>query len=254
MNTLISVIIVTHNRERLLTGAIDSVLRQKFSDFELVIIDDASTDNTGEVVKKYLVDKRVKYKKVAKCHSIAQVRNSAWPYVSGKYIAILDSDDIWCDDSKLNKQFEFLENNINVVLVGGGAIMINEQGEEINRVFEPVSDNDIKKDFFIKNPFFHSSVMYRLDTVKQLGGYDEKVNYGEDFDLWLRMGKIGQLHNIPDIFIKYRVHKDNEPNKHFFQAIIDTLKVIKRNRKDYGLSLSIYFKKIYRKFFEYFYK
>lgn len=252
MNTLISVIIVTYNRGKLLTGAIDSVLLQKFSDFELIIIDDASTDNTEEIVKQYLTDKRIKYIKVAKCYSIAQVRNSAWPYVSGKYIAILDSDDIWSNDSKLNKQFEFLEKNPGVVLVGSGAIMINVRGEEIDKITEPVSDTDIKKQFFVKNPFFHSSVMYRFDTLKQLGGYDEKIKYGEDFDLWLRMGKIGQLHNFADTFIKYRVHKDNEPRKHFFESIAGTLKVIKKNRKNYGEGLSVYLKKISNRILRYF--
>ena len=104
---MISVIIVTYNREQLLIKAIDSVLGQKFSDFELIIIDDASIDNTENVVKQYLGDVRVKYIKIAKSKSISQVRNSAWPYVTGKYVAVLDSDDIWCDDLKLDKQFNF---------------------------------------------------------------------------------------------------------------------------------------------------
>ena len=251
MATHVSVVIVTHNREKLLISAVDSVLRQKFTDFELIIIDDASTDNTENVVKKYLSDSRVKYVKIPKASSISQVRNSAWPYVNGEYVAVLDSDDIWCDDSKLGKQFEFLESHPEVVLIGSGAILINDEGQELNKVIKPMSDAEIKKDFLIKNPFFHSSVMYRFQEVKNLGGYDESIRYGEDLDLWLRLGKDKELYNFPEAMIKYRVHKDNEASKHFSGAIIDVFRVIAKNRKRYGAGWKIFFKKIFGKSSEY---
>jgi glycosyltransferase involved in cell wall biosynthesis len=247
----VSVIIVTHNREKLLPFAVESVLKQKFSDFELIIIDDASGDNTEELVKKYLRDSRVRYFKIPKAKSIAQVRNSAWPYVQGKYIAVLDSDDIWIDDLKLAKQFEYLENHPEVVLIGSGAILINENGEEIGKAVKPISDAEIKKDFFIKNPIYHSSVMYRYAELKQIGAYDEKMTYCDDMDLWLRFGEIGKLYNFPDTLIKYRIHKDNESVKNFKGAIIDVLKFIARNRKKYRLGFSVFFKKIFGKGSEY---
>ena len=254
MNISVSVIIITHNRSKLLIKAIDSVLYQKFIDFELLIIDDASTDETEEVVLKYLVDKRVKYIKKNKSNSIAQVRNSAWQYVSGEYIAILDSDDIWCDELKLKKQYDFLETYSDVVLVGGGAILINEKEEETNRVINPISDTEIRKDFLIKNPFYHSSAMYRYGLINKIGGYNENIKYGEDLDLWLRMGKVGKLYNFPEFFIKYRIHNDNEVSKHFGKAIVDVLRVISKNRKGYGIGWSIYCRKILQKFLEYFKK
>jgi glycosyltransferase involved in cell wall biosynthesis len=241
----ISIVIITHNRENLLPFAIESVLKQKFSDFELVIIDDASTDNTEGVVNKYLKDERVKYHKVSKCGSISQVRNKAWSYVNGEYIAVLDSDDIWCDDLKLTKQYEFLENNKDTILVGSGATLIDVQNNKIKNVIKPVFDVDIRKEFLIKNPFFHSSVMFRFDVVKQLGGYDEKIKYGEDLDLWLRMGAIGKLHNLPEVLIKYRIHDDNESSKHFFGAIVGVLKIINKNRKKYGFNPFIFIKKLF---------
>ena len=251
MPNSISVIIITHNREKFLPFAIESVLRQKFSDFELIIIDDASTDNTEELVKKYLSDSRVRYIKIPKANSIAQVRNSAWPYVRGKYIAVLDSDDIWIDDLKFTKQFEYLENNPEVIAVGSGAILINDNGEETNRIIKPITDAEIKKDFLVKNPFFHSSVMYRHNGIKEVGGYDETIRFGEDLDLLLRLGKIGKMYNFPEMMIKYRVHKDNESSKHFFGAIFDVFRIIACNRKQYGFGLSIFFKKIFGKGSEY---
>lgn len=244
MNIPISVIIVSYNRERLITLAIESVLSQKFTDFELFIIDDASTDNTENVVKKYLIDKRVKYIKNTKGNSIAETRNSAWAHVNGKYIAILDSDDIWSDNLKLTKQFEYLESHPENVLVGSGAIIIDDKGLNLNKTIKPILDEEIRKDFLIKNPFFHSSVMYRYDIIKQIGGYNDKIKYGEDLDLWLRIGEIGKLYNIPEVLIKYRIHNDNESSKHGFNAVLDTLKIISNNRKKYNVSWSIFLKKI----------
>jgi len=252
MQSLISIVIVTYNREKLLIKAIDSVLGQKFSDFELIIIDDSSTDNTENTVKKYLVDQRVKYIKIAKSKSISQVRNAAWPYVSGKYVAVLDSDDIWCDDSKLSKQFNFLEKNPDFAVVGSGAALINSNDQVLEYVKKPESDSEIRKDFFVKNPFFHSSVMFRFELIKKNGGYDEKIKFGEDLDLWLRLGKEGKFYNFPEAMIKYRIHDDNEIKKHWSGAILDVLRIIKKNRKTYNAGPSVFLKKIFRKFSEYF--
>lgn len=250
-NIDISVIIITHNREKLLPLAVESVLGQKFSDFELIIIDDASTDNTENVIKKYLNDERVRYIKIPKAASIAQVRNSAWAYVNGKYIAVLDSDDIWIDDLKLTKQFNYLESRPEVMAVGSGAILINDNGEEINKIVKPITDVEIRKDFLTKNPFFHSSVMYRYEAIKNIGGYDEKIRFGEDLDLLLRLGKIGEMYNFSDAMIKYRVHGDNEASKHFIGAIFDVFRIIAKNRKKYGAGWGVFFKKIFGKSSEY---
>ena len=249
---MISIIIVTYNREKLLVKAIDSVLSQKFSDFALIIIDDASTDNTESIVNKYLEDTRVSYVKIPKANSIAQARNYAWPYVTGKYVAVLDSDDIWCDHLKLTKQFNFLEKNPGVVVVGSGAVFINSQDKILEYVKKPELESDIKKDLFVKNPFFHSSVMLRFEHIKKIGGYDEKIKFGEDLDLWVRLGKEGAFYNFPGAMIKYRVHDDNEIKKHWSGAILDVLRIIKKNRKAYSVGPFVFLKKIFRKFFEYF--
>jgi hypothetical protein len=96
--------------------------------------------------------------------------------------------------------------------------------------------------------------MYRLEAIGKIGGYDEKIRFGEDLDLWLRLGKIGQLHNLPEIMIKYRVHGDNESSKHWFGAILDVLRVIKKNRQIYGINRLVFLRKILVKLLEYFKK
>ena len=251
MSPKISVVIVTHNRSSLLLRAVDSVLAQSFQDFELLIIDDASSDNTELLVKAYLSDERVKYFKISKQKSIAAVRNFVWPYVRGEYIAVLDSDDIWIDVYKLQKQYDFLEMNANVVLLGGAAAQINEKGVEIGQVAKPLKDEDIKKEFFVKNPFFHSSVMFRREVITPPFVYDDKISFGEDWDLWLRLGEKNKLANLSDKIIAYRVHNDNEAKKHKLKAMLDVFKVIKKHRRRYGESRMVYIEKMISKLSEY---
>lgn len=251
MHISVSVIIVTYNRGYLLASAIESILHQNFHSFELIIIDDSSTDNTNDVIKPYLKHANVTYIKIPKSNSIAQARNAAWKYTRGNYVAVLDSDDLWCDELKLAKQFEFLEKNPSTVLVGSGAILIGRDGKDIEKVYKPEIDSEIRKGFLSKNPFFHSSVMYRRAAAINVGGYDESILFGEDLDLWLKLGKVGSLYNLQETLIKYRVHDDNEASKHHWDAVFHVLRIIKKNRQAYGFSRFVFLKKIFSKIIEY---
>lgn len=243
---MISVMIVTHNRGHLIAGAINSVLRQSFDDLELIIVDDASDDDTEAIVRGFS-DPRIRYQKIVKANSIARVRNIALSLAKGKYLTVLDSDDIWCDDDKLLKQFNFLEANPDYVLIGGAAKIIDSSGKELRIEMKPLTDLDIRRDFLVKNPFFHSSVMYRAG----LGVYNEAIKFGEDWDLWLRLGKVGKLANLDEVLVKYRVHDDNEATKHPKGAIFDVLAVIKNHRQAYGGGRFVILKKIWRKLQEF---
>ncbi len=244
MNTLVSINIVTHNRANYIVDCIRSILNQSYHNWELIIIDDASTDNTYEVIKFFLTDKRIKYFLVDKQDNIAKVRNIAFKKSAGEYMAILDSDDQWFDRDKLKKQVDFLDNNLDYALVGGAAQIINSEDDVIEIVNKPVTDREIKKDFFTKNPFFHSSILIRSNIFNILGGYDEKFSFGEDMDLCLRAGKEHKLYNLPDVVISYRKHNDNEAKKHSKAAIMDVFKIIGKNRRAYKTNIFVYVKKV----------
>ena len=112
----VSVVIITYNRARFLPEAIESVIAQSFTDWELIVVDDASTDNTKGVVEKYSsVDSRIKYYRNPENLNISKSRNRGIELSKGKYIAVLDSDDIWCDIEKLKLQYSFLESNLDHV-------------------------------------------------------------------------------------------------------------------------------------------
>lgn len=246
---LVSVNIITHNRAGYIGEAIKSVLGQNFKDLELIIVDDASTDNTKEVVESFLSDERVKYFPLDKQKNIATLRNIALSKSVGEYIAILDSDDLWCDDNKIARQVNFLKENNNIVMVGSGATIIDSNGKEKRKAPKPVNDKDIKKIFLIKNPFFHSSVLYRKNSIINLGGYNEDLKYCDDFDLWIRLNEKESFYNFPDFFIKYREHSDNESVKNFWRAVKEVLFVIKKHRKRSGFGVFVFIKKIFNKIF-----
>lgn len=206
----ISIITITYNRAKFLPEAIESVLAQTFKDWELLIVDDCSMDNTKEVTEKYVAkDSRIKYFRNEVNLKISKSRNRGLDLAQGKYVAMLDSDDVWCDNEKLEKQYNFLENKAGYALMGGGVIIVDENGKEIKRYLSPIGNRDLKRNILVKNPFAQSSIMYPRQVALDLGGYDINLSGIEDYDLWLRIGKKYKIANLHDYVLKYRIHGSN---------------------------------------------
>ncbi|OGZ64154.1 MAG: hypothetical protein A3A98_04205 [Candidatus Staskawiczbacteria bacterium RIFCSPLOWO2_01_FULL_40_39] len=204
---IVSVIIATYNRAKTLPRAIDSALNQSYGNIEIMVIDDGSTDATEEVVRSYSKNPKVRYmyQENKNCH--VDTRNNGIKATQGKYLAILDDDDFWCDVKKIEKQVDFLENNKEYVLVGGGAIKIDHEGNEIVRYLLPEKDADIREKILISNSFAHVTVLFKKEAWETLGGYDPHFDGMEDWNLWMRMGTIGKFHNIQEFFVRYTGHQ-----------------------------------------------
>ncbi|MDP1728620.1 MAG: glycosyltransferase family 2 protein, partial [archaeon] len=204
MNTaLITIILPTYNGVKWIEKAIQSVLAQSFINFEFIIINDGSIDNTEEIVLKFeQQDRRIKYFKNEHNLGVQRTRNLALNKAQGKYIAEIDQDDQWVDKDKLKKQVEFLENNKEYVLIGTGVVVIDGNGMEIARYLMPETDLEIRKKILRANCFIHSSVLYRTKLVKEMGGYNP-VKMSEDHDLWLRLGRRGKFMNSQEYSVKY---------------------------------------------------
>jgi glycosyltransferase involved in cell wall biosynthesis len=214
---------VTYNRASFLPEAIESVQAQSLVNWEMIIVDDASNDNTKEIVEHYCVqDARIQYYRNEKHLKISESRNRSLSYSKGRYVAILDSDDLWCDPLKLEKQCSFLDSQPDHAVVGCGVVVIDKDGKEIKRYLNPQTDKEIRNDIYRRNPFAHSSVMYRRKVVVEMGGYDTSLDTAEDYDLYLRLGGVGKFMNIQKYFLKYRVHSGNI-------TIIDRLKTMEIN-------------------------
>ncbi len=248
----ISIIIITYNREEFIKEAIDSVLFQSFKDWQLIIIDDGSDDKTKELVKEYLnIGLNIKYVRNEKRLGISRARNLALSMCESKYIAVLDSDDLWCDSEKLQKQIDFLEKNKEYALVGTNAIFINNRGVFIKKSNVKLADYNIRKSILIRNQFFHSSVIFRNNIFKILRGYDESLKIGEDYDLFLRIGNKHKFANIKDCCIKYRVHNNSICVSDRICASRDTQNIIKKYRTYYPNYFFAFIKSYLRIFLAY---
>lgn len=204
-NPTISIIMSSYNDERYIALAIESVLKQKYQDWEFIIINDDSTDNTENIIQKYASkDRRI--------HLISNENNKGLvanlvkgvDVSKGKYIARIDGDDIWVSTYKLEKQIEFLENNSEYSLIGSWANIVDEQGKLQYKTKNPNTDKEIRNYILIENCFFHSSVLIRKSTYEKAGGYNLKIKTSEDYDLWLKIGKISKMFNIGEYMIGYR--------------------------------------------------
>ena len=200
---LVSIILPAYNGAKWIEKAILSVLVQSFADFEFIILNDDSSDNTEEIITAFTkYDKRIKYIKNERNLGVQKTRNIALDISLGEYIAEIDQDDEWIDKDKLKKQVEFLIKNSDYVLIGTGVIVVDEGGSEIARYFMPETDLEIRKKILRANCFIHSSVLYKTKSVKEIGGYTV-TKMSEDHDLWLRLGRIGKFTNLQEYAVQY---------------------------------------------------
>lgn len=229
---LVSIILPTYNRAKYIKKALESALSQSYKNIEIIIIDDGSTDETRKVLEAYLKDSRVKYF-FQENQGVSKARKKGINISSGKYIAILDSDDFWLDSKKLEKQIDFLENHSEYVLVGGGVIRIDESGKEIVRHLLPEDDKDIKNSILLDNLFVHSTVVFNKEIWEMAGGFNESLNFSEDWDLWLRFGKFGKFYNFQEYFTCYLQGEQNMSNFNIRRNLKLNIKLRKKYRKDY---------------------
>lgn len=203
-NPLVSVIIPTHDRKEYVVKAINSVLSQTYKNIEIIIIDDCSTDGTHQVISDLCKqNNRIFLIKNSVNLGPAESANRGIDCSRGKYIAILDDDDVWCEAKKLQKQVSFLETHVGHVLVGGGVIRVSKEGKELSRYLPIEHDNDIRKAILIDNVFAHSTVLFTRESWKQAQGYQKDLQYFADWDLWLKLGKLGSFYNFQEFFCYY---------------------------------------------------
>ncbi len=236
MNKLVSVILPTYNGSSWIQRAIESVISQSYKDWELIVVDDGSTDNTGQIVANMSQnDSRIRYIKNDVNSGIQKTLNNGLNVAKGEYIARIDDDDYWVDIDKLQKQVDFMDGNPDYVLVGTGVIIVNEKGDELFKYLVPETNEQIKKRLLGKNCFVHSSVMFKKSAVMQFGGYSEGVEekHFEDYDLWLKLGTIGKLANLPIYGLKYTMREGSLSAVNRVEVFRKILKHLKKYKSSY---------------------
>lgn len=228
----VSVIMSVYNNANYLHQAIQSVLNQNFFDFELIVINDNSFDNTEEIINSFN-DKRIVYIKNLENRGLIYNLNAGLKIAKGYYIARLDGDDFWNDRNKLRKQVDFLDKNQEFALVGTMAKVINNEGKELFEMVYPKKNDEIKRRLLFENCFVHSSVLYRKDISQICGNYLDSEKYIEDYGLWLRMGSKHKLFNLSDFSVSYLLNSSGETQKHNLMQIKGILKLIKKHKNNY---------------------
>lgn len=248
---LVSIMMTSYNRAPLIGEAIRSVLNQHYSNWELLVLDDASTDQTAEVVTNFShEDRRIVYSPAPKNLGITKNRNRGFTLAKGTYIAVLDCDDLWSDKDKLAKQVEFLESHKDHVVVGTNVSVINGEGAKTGELSYALTDTEIRKKMLLRNQFTHSAVLMRRAYLPLPKPYDESgaVSIWEDYDLFLRLGLVGQFANLPELMTSYRLHSNNISLAQKKNGAVSHLKIIKKYRNNYPNYWLAYLKAILRLF------
>jgi glycosyltransferase involved in cell wall biosynthesis len=220
----VSVIVLTYNRAHLVTGTIDSILKQTFRDFELIIVDDYSHDDTEKVIKAY-TDERIKYIKHDSGRLVAVNWNYGMSHAGGEYIAFCGDDDLWLPD-KLEKQLLEFEKDDCPGLVCSNAVIFNEMGNLRLYHETGLDDTDFTlKSLLGRNRIISSSVMVRKSVINDVGGMNiDPVFYnGEDYELWLRISRKYKIRYLDLPLVKFRKH-----SIHLHQEGIASLKHIRK--------------------------
>jgi glycosyltransferase involved in cell wall biosynthesis len=225
----ISVVMAVWNGERYVRLAIDSVLAQDFTDFELIVVDDASIDRTPEIVASY-GDPRIVYIRSERNMGQTPSLNVGLRRARADLIARIDADDIYLP-GKLRRQYEIMNARPDVAVCGTGAIKIDPDGRQFGRYVPPTRPADVKFLLCQRVPVCHVSVMMRRDAVLEAGGYDERYKYAADFALWSKLAARGAtITSVPDPLTLYREFPQSLGHVHKLGAAGDeSAEIIRQN-------------------------
>lgn len=195
-----------YNAERYVAEAIDSILSQSYRDWELIIINDGSTDNSESIITQY-EDSRIYYIKNPVNLKLIKTLNKGIDYCHGEYIARMDADDIALPD-RLKQQVEFLDSHADHLMCGTNAIVIDKAGNKTGKI-RNLPDNDfLQINMLFSPPFIHPSIMIRREVLRE-NRYDENYKHVEDYELWCRIANRGKIANLNKDLLLYRWHDNN---------------------------------------------
>lgn len=206
MEAKVSVIMPVYNGEKYVAIAINSVLSQTYSDFEFIIIDDCSTDNTPNIIKDFAEnDSRIIIIKNTENLKIVKSLNIGLRIAKGEYIARIDSDDIWFKH-KLEIQIKRFINDKYLYLLGTSKILINSIGNTISSTEKQMfSYVDIKNNILKYNLLCHSSVIYKKEIIDKIGLYNEKYKNSEDYEYWIKIINNYKTEILQEALVHYRI-------------------------------------------------
>ncbi len=215
--------------------AIESIRNQTFRDFELVVVDDGSRDDSADKASALAsVDHRITVIR-RKASGIPESRNAGLSACAGDLLAIMDADDV-SEPTRLEEQVAFLSRHPNVVAVGCQVLWVDPEGMPLRRNWHPLSHSDITKELLDGAGWAiqHGTALMRREAVVTAGGYSTGLLGAEDLDLFLRLGELGELANLPEVLYRYRQHRASVTHAQRERLCADHLSVVERAMKRRG--------------------
>src|SRR5690606_4754617 len=201
----ITAFMAAYNAEKYIKQAISSILNQSFEDFEWLIVNDGSTDQTVAAVRSF-DDPRIRLIHNESNQGLVFTRNRVLEEARGEFVAVLDSDDIAVPE-RLEVQYDFMQRHPDVALCSGHAALIDEKGTATGQRFIVPTD-EVNMEVFFGNPFINPAAMFRTAVLRELGGYRDYAP-AEDFDFFLRVSEKYPVSNLDQLLVYYRVHGQN---------------------------------------------
>jgi glycosyltransferase involved in cell wall biosynthesis len=202
---IVSVVMSVYNGGSYLADAIDSILQQSFTDFEFIIVNDGSSDDSTNIINSFAKkDQRIKVLEQENQGLVASL-NRGIRESAGQYIARQDADDRSALE-RLAKQVAFLQQHPHVVIIGSGIQVMDNEGKILHQHKVLLKDPELRQELLIRSPFAHGSVVFKRQAAMDAGLYDAETWPAEDYDLWLRLSKYGELANLDECLYIYREH------------------------------------------------
>lgn len=236
----VSIILPVYNASKFLKECLDSILKQTYTNYEIVVVDDGSTDNSYTIAKEYAnINNRIKIIKNIKNLGVSCAMNTAINVSRGRYISVMNADDKM-HPKRLQKQVDFLESNSEYIVIGSQVKLIDEYGKKKGIKKFPTSHKDIYRSLYLTNPIQHSSMTINRRLLPQdFTWYNEDLRLSEDIDLLFRLLKYGKLANHNEILTSYRIHKESLTKMNTKQMYLIGYRARKRGKNIHGYKPSI---------------
>lgn len=222
----VTVLLPVRNGERWIGETLESLRFQTVSNFEVLVVDDGSDDGTHDVLERMRSDDSRIVPIYRRRLGLVPALNEGLRAARASLIARIDADDIALPE-RLERQLATFERDSGLVLLGAWASKIDEEGKVIGELRPQVDHVRLQQELPARNPFIHSSVMFRASVARECGGYRSFFEAAEDYDLWLRLAERGKIAMLPEILMKYRVHQENVTAKKAVRQLFSTRLAIK---------------------------
>lgn len=233
---LVSVIMPVKDGSTFLVESVESILSQTCRSWELLVVDDHSTDSTPQIIEAYCRQhpRKVKLFRLKKSRGAYGAANLAMKYAKGKFIAPMDSDDV-SHPERLKTEVEFLLNNLSVIVVGSHARIIDKNGRAIGKKVFPTGHEKISRAFFEVHPLVHPSCMIRREALsKPTRLYENKYGVNDDYYTFFTLLNKGKFANIPRYLLDYRIHLGNSSLQNIKSKFFNTVRIRFRAVRKHG--------------------